>query len=309
MFLLSSPSGALSAGKCSLKFTAPIQPFYSNSATHRRPKFIPPKNSRKPLHITLAKAEGGLDSASASAPKQSPPPPPPPTFNNDETVFVGQEDVPLEGVIQFEKPSSSSRLIKWGRVALLAGGDVLALLLFSAIGRYNHGLPIFALDTLRTADPFLAGWFLSAYFLGGYDEDGRGANGLSKAALAAVKSWALGIPLGVIIRAATSGHIPPYTFVLVTMGSTSVLLIGWRTLLVSILPDGTKKQNDVYRRGSPFELFEATDGAGPIGSFHLTIIQFFDVSYGLPSPYHIIVRCYDTAQHLPCLLPSSSTNV
>ncbi|MBA0747267.1 hypothetical protein Gogos_004195, partial [Gossypium gossypioides] len=202
-------------------------------------------------------------------------------------------DVPLEGVIQFEKPSSSSsRLSKWGRVALLAGGDVLALLLFSAIGRYNHGLPIFAMDTIRTADPFLAvlarlslailplqeemgssltkgvmsgprhciktyivGWFLSAYFLGGYSEDGRGANGLSQALIAAAKSWGLGIPLGLIIRAATSGHVPPYAFVLVTMGSTSVLLIGWRALIVSIFPDDTKKKNDVYRRGSPFELF------------------------------------------------------
>lgn len=139
---------------------------------------------------------------------------------------------------------------------MLAGGDVLALLLFSAIGRYNHGLPIFAMDTIRTADPFLAGWFLSAYFLGGYSEDGRGANGLSQALIAAAKSWGLGIPLGLIIRAATSGHVPPYAFVLVTMGSTSVLLIGWRALIVSIFPDDTKKKNDVYRRGSPFELFE-----------------------------------------------------
>ncbi|KAA3476543.1 transmembrane protein [Gossypium australe] len=156
MFLISCPSGALSAKKCSLKFTVPIQPSISNSSIHKRPKFIPSRNPRKPLQITLAKAEGGLD----SAPKQSSPPPPPtpsPFNNGDDTVFVGQDDVPLEGVIQFEKPSSSSRLSKWGRVALLAGGDVLALLLFSAIGRYNHGLPIFAMDTIRTADPFLAG--------------------------------------------------------------------------------------------------------------------------------------------------------
>ncbi|MBA0722331.1 hypothetical protein Golax_003016 [Gossypium laxum] len=218
MFLISCPSGPLSAKKCSLKFTVPIQPSISNSSIHKRPNFIPSRNSRKPLQITLAKAEGGLD----SAPKQSfpPPPPSPSPFNNgDDTVFVGQDDVPLEGVIQFEKPSSSSRLSKWGRVALLAGGDVLALLLFSAIGRYNHGLPIFAMDTIRTADPFLAeemgsslikgvmsgprhciktyivGWFLSAYFLGGYSEDGRGANGLSQALIAAAKSWGLGIPV------------------------------------------------------------------------------------------------------------------
>lgn len=39
------------------------------------------------------------------------------------------------------------------------------------------------------------GWFLSAYFLGGYGEDGRGKNGLFKAFIAATKSWSLGIPV------------------------------------------------------------------------------------------------------------------
>lgn len=39
------------------------------------------------------------------------------------------------------------------------------------------------------------GWFLSAYFLGGYGDDGRGMNGLFKAFIAATKSWALGIPV------------------------------------------------------------------------------------------------------------------
>lgn len=62
--------------------------------------------------------------------------------------------------------------------------------------------------------------------------------------------------LGLAIRAATVGHIPPVSFVTVTMGSTAVLLIGWRTLLFNILPDDRKKKNDVYKRGSPFELFE-----------------------------------------------------
>lgn len=161
----------------------------------------------------------------------------------------------MEGVIQFEKPNSSSRLNKWGRVALLSGGDVLALLLFSAIGRFSHGFPVIDIETLRTADPFIAGWFLSAYFLGGYGEDGRGMNGLSKAVTAAAKSWSLGIPLGIIIRAASSGHIPPTNFILVTMGSTCVLLIGWRTLLYKIFPNDKSKKNDVYKRGSPFELF------------------------------------------------------
>lgn len=46
---------------------------------------------------------------------------------------------------------------------------------------------------------FYIGWFLSAYFLGGYGPDGRGTNGLQKAILAAAKSWAAGIPVIAIL--------------------------------------------------------------------------------------------------------------
>lgn len=45
------------------------------------------------------------------------------------------------------------------RVALLSGGDVLGLLLFAAVGRFNHGFPVFDVETLHTADPFIAGGF------------------------------------------------------------------------------------------------------------------------------------------------------
>lgn len=210
------------------------------------PKFITRRSSIRPFHLTLAKAEGNLDSDAASTSSSSPSP----------TVFVSGEDVPLEGVIQFEKPTSSPPLEKWGRVALLAGADVLALFLFATIGRYSHGLSVLDLETLRTADPFIAGWFLGAYFLGGFDEDGRGMNGLSKGVIATAKSWAVGIPIGIAIRAATSGHIPNYGFVFVSLGSTAVLLITFRALLYTILPVDNSKKSDVYRRGSPFELFE-----------------------------------------------------
>ncbi|XP_065881496.1 uncharacterized protein [Euphorbia lathyris] len=256
MLLVSQgPGGALSARKCTcispLNFTNKKPPLFSNAIPS---KFI---SRNQPLYLTLAKSsDGGADSASAiKQPLSNNNSAPPSPFRTDDTVFVGQENVPLEGVIQFEKPASS-RLDKWGRVALFAGGDVLALLLFSAIGRFSHGYSVFDLETLHTADPFVAGWFLGAYFLGGYAEDGLGSNGVSKAVTAAVKSWAVGIPLGIVIRAVTSGHIPAYTFMVVTMGSTAVLLTGWRTLLSSILPNNESKKNDVYRRGSPFELLE-----------------------------------------------------
>lgn len=62
--------------------------------------------------------------------------------------------------------------------------------------------------------------------------------------------------LGIVIRSLSSGHFPPYNFILVTMGSTAVLLVGWRTILYNILPNDKSNKSDVYRRGSPFELFE-----------------------------------------------------
>lgn len=49
-------------------------------------------------------------------------------------------------------------------VALLAGGDVAVLLLFSAIGRFSHGFAVFDPDTLRTADPFIAGRGIVMFF-------------------------------------------------------------------------------------------------------------------------------------------------
>ncbi|XP_009610223.1 uncharacterized protein [Nicotiana tomentosiformis] len=268
MNLLSqAPAGALSAThRCSLKFTHPIPPLFSNRRPTKLSTTNPihgPKDRPKPL--TLANAES---SSGAGAPRQTNTATTSTSGSNngstsfgsdDGITFVGQDTVPLEGVIQFEKPNSSSfsdKLNKWGWVALLAGGDVAALLFFSAIGRFSHGFPVFDPDTLRTSDPFIAGWFLSAYFLGGYGEDGRGKNGFFKAFIAATKSWSLGIPVGLAIRAASVGHIPPVNFIIVTMGSTAVLLIGWRTLLFSILPKDQPKKNDVYKSGSPFELFE-----------------------------------------------------
>ncbi|XP_057490674.1 uncharacterized protein LOC130776456 [Actinidia eriantha] len=255
---LSGVAVASAGGRCS--FSSPPQlnhPHHSSSLfAHRRPQFVYQKKHKtkrftNPLTVAAADSSGGGPEAKAG--------PPPPSLTSDDTTvsFVGEESVPLEGVIQFEKPNSASLINKWGRVALLAGGDVLALLIFSAIGRFSHGFSVFDTETLRTADPFIAGWFLSAYFLGGFGDDGRGMNGLSKAVIAAAKSWSLGIPIGLVIRTTTVGHIPQPNFIIVTMGSTALLLVGWRALLFSIFPNDDKsKKNDMYRRGSPFELFE-----------------------------------------------------
>ncbi|KAL1194307.1 hypothetical protein V5N11_012767 [Cardamine amara subsp. amara] len=211
MLLLRTPTGPVSA----VRYITKPKPTISSSD----PWLIPTPNTRRRERIVLALSNSNGNVKTTPSPSSSQIP-----SSVDETVLVGQENVPLEGVIQFDKPStSSSSITKWGRVALLAGGDVLALLIFSAIGRFSHGFPVFSIDTLHTADPFIAGWFLSAYFLGGYAEEGRGMKGRSKAVVAAAKSWVLGAPLGMII---------------------------------SVLPTESKKKDDTYRKGSAFELFE-----------------------------------------------------
>ncbi|XP_031125061.1 uncharacterized protein LOC116027503 isoform X2 [Ipomoea triloba] len=235
LLLLSGGGGASSLPSShifSLKFIQPIPPLFSSIFNHASMPKIRPNGASRPTS------------------------PPSNAAGDDAESSLTQDRVPLRGVIQKGKPNSSSPISKWGKVALLAGGDVAALLLFSALERFSYGFEVFDFETMRTADPFIVGWFLSASFLGGYGEDGRGMNGLSKACIAATKSCALGIPLGLVLRAATVDHILPLNFITVTMGSAALLLIGWRTLLLSILPDDQKKKNDVYKRDTPFELFE-----------------------------------------------------
>ncbi|PKA66508.1 hypothetical protein AXF42_Ash003162 [Apostasia shenzhenica] len=242
-----APNGALSARRFSA--TASVLPssnFRNPLFAQCRPSFPSRTLEEKSLHLTLVAS--GDPGPSGRAPAQPFP------SQKDDTVFVGEEGVLLEGVIQFEKPLAPPPLLSRAQVALLPGGDVLCLLAFSAIGRFSHGFPVLDIETLKTADPFIAGWLLSAYFLGGFGDDGKGMNGYGKALATATKSWIVGIPLGLAIRAATSSSIPQTTFILAAMGSTGILLVGWRALICKFL--ARSNRNDVYKRGSPFELFE-----------------------------------------------------
>ncbi|XP_074586697.1 uncharacterized protein LOC141842383 [Curcuma longa] len=237
-----SSSSSSSSSSSNLTFSKPHPSLFS----HSRRRF-PSWNPRRPPSFYRSAPAGPIPRPLHS---------PTASIQDEEAVSVGDDGVPLEGVIQFDKPESSSKLLTWGKVGLLAGGDLLCLLVFSAVGRFSHGLPVLDLETWRTVDPFVAGWVLSAYFLGAYGDDGRGVNGVNKAVLAAVKSWAIGIPVGIAIRSGTSGHIPPIAFILVTMGTTGILLIAWRALISNLLSGNQSKKNDVYKQGSPFELFE-----------------------------------------------------
>ncbi|KAG6470377.1 hypothetical protein ZIOFF_071446 [Zingiber officinale] len=248
LFLSQAPNGALNAtakrcpsssstatsssSSSNLPFSMPHPSLFSDS--RRR---FPSRNPNRPPTLYLSATAGPIPRPMCF---------PTASIQEDETASVGDNDVPLEGVIQFEKPESSSKFLTWGQVGLLASGDLLCLLVFSVVGRFSHGLPVLDFETWRTVDPFVAGWLLSAYFLGAYGDDGRGVSGFNKAVLAATKSWAIGIPVGIVIRSGTSGHIPPIAFMLVTMGTTGMLLIAWRALISKLLSDNQSMKNDVY---------------------------------------------------------------
>eukprot|EP01018_Ginkgo_biloba_P016888 Gb_39868 [translate_table: standard] len=74
--------------------------------------------------------------------------------NSLQNVLVEVEGVSVERAIRSE-PEENTRSA-FGRVAVLAGGDMLALLTFAAIGRLSHGMTVLDWDAFRTADPFIA---------------------------------------------------------------------------------------------------------------------------------------------------------
>ncbi|KAH9539707.1 hypothetical protein CY35_15G071400 [Sphagnum magellanicum] len=173
------------------------------------------------------------------------------------TVMVEDYGVSVEGVAKVDREGPSARP-SWGRVGLLAGGDVVALLSFAVIGRFSHGITTLDWDVVRTADPFIAGWLLGSYFLGGFGPEGQGLNGVPSAALAAIKSWAVGIPLGLVVRGLATGHVPPQPFILVSLGSLFFLMVGWRTVFTLVFPndDNSLQKRTGNRQGGVFEFFE-----------------------------------------------------
>lgn len=151
------------------------------------------------------------------------------------------------------------------RAALLVGGDVGALVLFACIGRLTHGEPLDAAAVLATAGPFLAGWLPAAALLGGYGARASRA-GAGAAAATAAKAWAVGIPVGLVVRSLVRGYMPDKSFLLVSLAVTGVLLIGWRTALAAAAPqeapqspiDQLKARKN--KSGGPFEFLQLLFG-------------------------------------------------
>jgi hypothetical protein len=104
---------------------------------------------------------------------------------------------------------------------LVLVADLVAVIVFAAIGRASHGEDGLA-GLVATAAPFLAA-ALAAW-----------ATPWARAEPVSVRAGFLTVGvtavLGLLLRWGFTGHVPPWTFVLVTIASLAVLMLGWRAV-------------------------------------------------------------------------------
>ena len=103
--------------------------------------------------------------------------------------------------------------------ALAIVADLVAVVVFAAIGRMSHGEPDDLMGLLGTAAPFLVGvlvmWAMPA------------VRAQPVGVRAALTVWAGTVVIGLLLRAGLTERLP-LSFAVVTAVSLAVLLLGWR---------------------------------------------------------------------------------
>jgi hypothetical protein len=116
---------------------------------------------------------------------------------------------------------------------VLATLDLIALLVFAAVGKASHaagdGTSILqeATAVVLTASPFIASWLGTSFVTGVYQTMNLKINGegwLAWSWKQTIQGWIVAIPLGCVGRGLIKGYFPPIPFVIVTMVATLVIL-------------------------------------------------------------------------------------
>lgn len=118
----------------------------------------------------------------------------------------------------------ATQTVRPSAVTLAAGADVLAVLVFAAVGRTSHA-EVDALGTLTTTVPFLLGLLVGWLMVRAWRAPLRLPVG--------VAVWVGVVVVGLGVRAAFT-HRLPLTFALVTAASLALLLLGWRAMALLI---------------------------------------------------------------------------
>ncbi|MFC6862557.1 DUF3054 domain-containing protein [Halomicroarcula sp. GCM10025817] len=132
----------------------------------------------------------------------------------------------------------SGRVELSSRTAVLALGDVLALLIFVVAGEYSHGIDPLANPGRvgGTLAPFLIGWGLVAVAGGLYAAPSRSSLGRTLATT--FGGWVLAVVVAQLLRATAVFHgDAALTFALVSTFVGGVLLVGWRLIATLVLAE------------------------------------------------------------------------
>ncbi len=119
---------------------------------------------------------------------------------------------------------------------VLIGGDLLAFILFAIIGRRSHSEAAGLLawfEVLKTAAPFMAGWFLVAPWLGAFrarDYQAGAATSVAGVAKRTALAWLVAAPLALLLRAILLQRGIPFSFALITFSTNLTFLVAWRSL-------------------------------------------------------------------------------
>lgn len=117
------------------------------------------------------------------------------------------------------------------RLLVLAGGDLLMLLLFVVVGRISHGMTSdWLVNVARIATPFVVGWALAALVVGAYRPHLWPTPGafLARSALA----WLLADGLAFVLRHFVMQDRITLPFALTSIAFTGLFLFVWRLLFV-----------------------------------------------------------------------------
>ena len=108
----------------------------------------------------------------------------------------------------------------------LALVDVLAVLVFAAIGRRSHEESAAVLGVLEVAAPFLVGGLVGAAAARSWRDPLSWRTGIAV--------WLGAVVVGMLLRWAFVDR-PPLSFLIVATVSLAVLLLGWRGLVRGIM--------------------------------------------------------------------------
>jgi hypothetical protein len=116
---------------------------------------------------------------------------------------------------------TTTQTVRPATVTLAASADVLAVLVFSAVGRSSHAEGVNAFGVLTTAVPFLLGLLIGWLVGRAWRDPLRLPVG--------VAVWVAVVVVGLGVRTAFT-HRLPLTFVVVAAVSLAVFLLGWRAI-------------------------------------------------------------------------------